>query len=124
MEATETVKISGVIGKVIVGAGIIQSGVTIANSNNPMRETVTEGAGWSGAISGGSQGTAYGLSVSGGNPYVGFGFGIVGSVGGFMAGKNGSDAVIGAIPAMKDAIRTYNATYPIEKPGNLIYHIR
>lgn len=41
----------------------------------------------------------------------------------FFVGKNGSDAILNAGGIVKDALQAYDKTYPIEKPGNLIYHI-
>lgn len=47
-EVNETIKTTGVIGKTIIVAAAIQSIHTIATSENPVKETVTEGAGWGG----------------------------------------------------------------------------
>ena len=116
-EVTETVATGGFLGKVFLVVGIAQSTYTIATSDTPVKEVATEASGWAGAMYGGGQATAYGLSVSGGNPYVGFGFGILGSVAGFVAGKKGSDAVIGAAPAVIEGAGSFN------NEKGIIYHI-
>ncbi|OJW56676.1 MAG: hypothetical protein BGO55_26865 [Sphingobacteriales bacterium 50-39] len=97
--ATKTIS----TGLVIVGA--VQSAITVANSNEPVKETVTEATGWVGASYVGGQfasaGAAYG-------PYGAAGAGLVGGIIGFTLGKKAGDAVINATSAMKQGMAQYN----------------
>jgi RHS repeat-associated protein len=92
VEVNEAAATTKVLGKAFIVAGVSQSAYTIATSKNPGQEAVTEGAGWAGALWGGSQGAEWGASIGG--PWGGFIGGVIGSAGGFFLGKNGSQAVI------------------------------
>jgi RHS repeat-associated protein len=92
IEVNETIKTTGVLGKIFIGVGLVQSGLTIANSDNPVRETVTETTGWAGAIYGGAQGAA--AASAAGGPIGGFVGGAMGSSVGFFMGKTAVDRMI------------------------------
>jgi RHS repeat-associated protein len=117
IEVNQTMKTTAVLGKFFLISGAGHSIYTIANSDNPIKETVTEGAGWGMAMYGGGQGTLFGLSISGGNPYAGFGFGVLGSAGGFIAGKDGADLAIKALPALSLGAGKFN------NEKGIIFHI-
>jgi RHS repeat-associated protein len=94
--ANDIVKTTGTIGKIIVVGGLIQSGITIANSPTPVKETITEGAGWYGAWIVGSQFAA----ATPGGPVPKFITGLIGSGVGFIGGKKAGDAVMSIQPAV------------------------
>ncbi|HWI93257.1 MAG TPA: hypothetical protein VNT20_18390 [Flavisolibacter sp.] len=112
-EASATTKALG-LSFLIVGA--VQSSYTIATSKDPVKETVTEGAGWAGAIWGGAQGAEYGTAIGG--PWGGFVGGFVGGVGGFVLGKNGSEA---AIEATKGAAKKNQENIKKIDDPNVLY---
>ncbi len=111
VEVNDIMATTGALGKAFVVAGVVQSTVTIATSDNPAKEAVTEGAGWAGAIYGGGQ-LATAFAPAG--PYASFASGIIGSTVGFIAGKNGSDAVINVLPAIKEGVQQYNQSSKAE----------
>jgi RHS repeat-associated protein len=92
IEVNETIKTTGALGKVFIGVAVVQSGFTIANSNNPVRETITEAAGWGGATYVGGQFAAGGAYIGG--PWGAFAGGVIGSTVGFVGGKAAGDAII------------------------------
>ena len=100
IEVNEVAKTTGNLGRIFIGAGIVHSGYTIATSNIPIRETITEGAGWAGAIYGGGQAATFAAPAG---PYASAAAGFIGSAAGFFFGKQGSDAVINALPAAMEA---------------------
>ena len=108
------------VGTVFVLLAVAQSAYTVANSPTPVREAVTETAGWAAAGYGATTG---GLAWSAGGPWGTAAGGVLGGAMGFFVGKNGSDAILNAGGIVKDALQAYDKTNPIEKPGNLIYHI-
>lgn len=93
-EVNEVAKTTGTIGKVFIGATAVQSTYTIATSDNPVRETATEAAGWVGAMYVGGQFATAGSATGG--PVGGVLGGVVGSGIGFMGGKKAGDAAIEA----------------------------
>jgi hypothetical protein len=118
-EVNEVAKTTGTLGKVFTGAAIVQSTVTIATSDNPARESLTEGAGWAGAIYVGGQFAA----AMPGPPQAKAVAGAFGSVVGFVGGKKLGDEVLRSGENIKLTLKEYNNNYPVEQAGNLIYHI-
>jgi|GEM_PF-4888958 len=57
-------------------------------------------------------------------PYASAAGGFIGSAVGFFAGKTAGEATIMAIPLMKQGLENYNKAYPIDQPGNLIFHVK
>lgn len=90
IEVNETVKTTGTLGKVFIGTAIFQSGVTIAKSDNPVRETATEGAGWASSIYVGGQ---FSAAMAPLGPVPSFVGGVVGGTVGYIGGKAAGDAV-------------------------------
>ncbi|RZK22962.1 MAG: hypothetical protein EOO43_09010, partial [Flavobacterium sp.] len=108
------------VGTVFVLLAVAHSAYTVANSPTPVREAVTEGAGWAGATYGATTGAA---AWSVGGPWGAAAGGAVGGAMGYFVGKNGSDIMLNAGGIVRDAVQDYNKSHPIEKPGNLIYHL-
>ncbi len=119
VDVNNTAKNIGRLGKVFTAGAVVQSAITIANSPTPVKESLTEGAGWYGAYTVGGQFAA----ATPGGPAPKLISGFIGGIVGFTLGKNAGDAILNAGPIIKDALQTYNTDHPIEKPGNLIYHI-
>lgn len=97
IEVNETMKTTGVWGKVFLITGVVQSSITISTSNNPVKEAVTEGAGWAGAIYGGGQAAIWAAPAG---PVASAAAGFLGSAAGFFFGKTGADAVTNALPVI------------------------
>ncbi|MGB8192748.1 MAG: RHS repeat-associated core domain-containing protein, partial [Chitinophagaceae bacterium] len=91
-EFNEAAKTTGVLGKIFIVAGVAQSTATIATSDNPVKESVTEGAGWAGALYGGSQGATIGAAAGG--PFGSAVGGFIGSAVGFFMGKRAAEEMI------------------------------
>jgi RHS repeat-associated protein len=83
------------IGNGLLILGAVESGITIATSPTPLKEAVTEGAGWGGAY---LVGSSFATAAAPAGPYVSFAAGVIGSGVGFVAGKRGGDAVMNALP--------------------------
>jgi hypothetical protein len=88
------------VGTVFVLLAIYQSANTIANSPTPVREAITETAGWAGALYGASTGA---VAWSPGGPWGAAAGTVVGGGIGFFVGKNGADQVIGVMPKLMEA---------------------
>jgi RHS repeat-associated protein len=84
VEVNETVKNTGTLGRVFVAGAAINSAVNIANSPEPLKQTVIEGGSWTGAIAAGTTGAEIG---SIGGPVGAFVVGAVFSIGGGVAGS-------------------------------------
>lgn len=78
------------IGTVFIVAGAVQSTVTIVNSDNPVKETVSETAGWAGSFYVGGQ---FATATAPMGPVVSTVSGMVGSTVGYFGGKKAGDAV-------------------------------
>jgi RHS repeat-associated protein len=104
LKVNEIMGTTKAIGTGIVVLGIAQSSYTIATSPTPVKETITEGAGWAGAAYGGSAG-ATAWSVAG--PWGAAAGAVVGSTIGFFVGKNGSDAVLNMQPAISAGAKDF-----------------
>jgi RHS repeat-associated protein len=106
IEVNETARTTGTLGGVFLAVGVVQSTWTIATSNDPLKETITEGAGWGGAFLVGSQ---FATAAAPLGPVASFAAGAVGSTLGFIAGKKAGDAVMTALPkALKETIERCN----------------
>lgn len=105
IQVNEIAATTKTLGTVFLVTGLAQSSYTITTSPTPVRETITEGAGWAGAMYGGATGAAAWGSVAG--PWGAAAGSIVGSTAGFFLGKNGSDAVISVQPAISAGAKDF-----------------
>jgi hypothetical protein len=99
------------VGTVFVLLAIYQSANTIANSPTPIREAVSEGAGWAGATYGATTGAAA-WSVFG--PWGTAAGTVVGGGIGFFVGKNGTAAVLNAGSIMSEGEQKYRKSAQAE----------
>jgi RHS repeat-associated protein len=90
-EVNNLAKTTRVLGSGLTALAIINSAATIYNSDNPIRETVTEGAGWYGAITLGSE---WAIATAPSGPIISTIAGIGGSLLGYTLGKEGSEVLI------------------------------
>lgn len=111
-EVNELAKTTGTIGKALLVVGVTQSVITIATSDQPVRETVTEAGGWGGAIYGGGQGAAVGAAMGG--PYVALVGSVIGSGVGFFLGKSAVDKALSG--GSSDNIQNNRAIIPDWNP--------
>ena len=93
-EVNETAKTTGALGKIFLGSAILQSTMTIATSENPVKETATEGTGWAGAMYLGGQ---FATFTAPAGPIASTLSGVVGSIIGFVAGKQGGEILLKGI---------------------------
>jgi RHS repeat-associated protein len=103
VEVNKAMATTGVVGKGLLIYGAVQSGIKIATSDHPVQETVSEGAGWAGAIYVGGRFAA----MMPGHPYLKFGAGLVGGAIGFIGGKKAGDAFMSIGPAISQGARDF-----------------
>ncbi len=120
--ADNIAKTGGYLGKGMLLYSTYQSADAIANSFTPVTTAVSEGAGWAAAAYvGGNFATA---GTAAGGPITGAISGIVGGAIGYTLGAEAGEALMNAKPIIEASLGEYRNQYPIDKPGNLIFHVR
>jgi hypothetical protein len=100
----EQAKMGGAAGKILLAYGVYQSATTIATSQDPLKETVTEGAGWTGAFFVGAQFAESGSTFG---PWGATAGGIAGGIVGFTMGKNAGEQFMQLPSGLKETLKEY-----------------
>jgi RHS repeat-associated protein len=118
-------KVVGVAGKGLLVVSIGSAAYNVANAEDTkaaaFEETSTIATSVGGGVVGAEGGAIVGTLIwPGPGTFIGA---LVGGFGGSWAGGNLGHQVGTGVNAMSQGLENYQASYPIEKPGNLIYHI-